>query len=98
MAEDSSFFGMINDNFAELAKTYLGVEAVKAQAGALRANSEYQALTNYNPSYTANPNAQPYSAQQLAAMRAGQMGGLGVSTPMLLLGGFALVALVLVLK
>lgn len=91
----SGLFGGINDTFSELAKSYLNLEGIKAQTGALRAQAEYEALANYNPSYLQNPNAVPLSPQQLAALQQSQM---GISTPMLLLGGIAIIAIVLVLK
>lgn len=92
-------FGGINDTFSQLGKTYLNIEGVKAQTGALQAQAQYNALTGYNPSFTTNPNAQPLTAAQIAALQAQQFGGVGgVSTSMLLLGGVALLAVVLLLK
>ena len=101
MAEDSGFsisglFSGVNDTFSELAKTYLNIEGLKAQTGALKAQAEYNSLTTYNPSLISNPNAYPLTPQQMAALHAQRAGA--ISPALLIGGGIALIALVLVLK
>jgi hypothetical protein len=93
MAEDSGFsisglFGGVNDTFSELAKTYLNIEGLKAQTGALKAQAEYNLISN--------PNAYPLTPQQMAALQAQRAGA--ISPALLIGGGIALIALVLVLK
>jgi hypothetical protein len=88
----------VSDSFAELAKTYLTVEGVKAQAGALKSQAEYNALTTYNPSYISNPNAYPLTPAQQQALLAQRSGTLGGSLPLLLIGGGVLLVAVLLLK
>jgi hypothetical protein len=103
-ASDSGFsvsgiFSGINDTFSELAKTYLNIQGVKAQTGALQAQAQYQALGGYNSSLLVNPNATPLTAAQIAALQAqyGSSSTLTSYAPLLLLG-VGIVALVLVMK